>query len=396
MSAFTIVIPTYERPAELARLVGFLRSHDASAPVLVLDSSSDAAASINAATAASHPDVRHERYPGNIVFYAKLADGVARCVQTEVTILCADDDVILPKAIAEAALVLAEPGVAVAHGLYAHFSEGPPPALTHLGYTGADIADACPMHRVARGLMAYEATLYGAHRTAVLREVLEEARDAPDLFTAEILTSVVALARGRMRRLPRFSHLRNNAPSKGARHWHPAELLACDPGRLVAGLAHIRGRLAVLLPDATADELRLFDHAALAYLADYIRPDAARRLASAALEGADEKRLAAQGWTEFAAMLQPHGLLSHLRRLPLVRRLKEGPLKRVPITRLLTAWRGRQRVDSAGGVLIEPAFGAGLAQLPAPSASEADLLAQAVAEYMAHPTAPDRTFPRHA
>lgn len=344
MMDYTIVIPTYRRPADLRRLLRFLTGCNASVPIVVLDSSSGAEAAANAKTVASMPSVRREGYPDTTPFYDKLADGVARFVLTPATVLCADDDLVLPEAIERATAVLQEkPDLAVAHGFYAHFSMNRGATITQLGYHGGDIRHADPMVRVAEGLLSYEATLYGVHRTEILRRVLDEAKLAPNLFSAEILTAVLALALGGMCRLPEFSHLRNNAPSQSARHWHPAELLAVEPATLVAGLAYVRTRLAAVLPDVGEARLRLYDHAALAYLSDYIRPDAARRIAQAALHGAGEPELKALGWAEFAVMLQSSSWLARLRRNPVVRRLKEGPLRHVPVKHLLLRAVGGRR-----------------------------------------------------
>jgi glycosyltransferase domain-containing protein len=365
MTPYTIVVPTFERPADLGRLLAFLRGRTEAA-IVVLDSSGPDARVANGTTIARHAGVRHETYPPEIRFYDKLFDGVSRAARTPVTVLCADDDLVLPDAVQPAAdLLAADPSSAVVHGYYAHFSVTSRLRVTALGYHGGEIVAADPLERVARGLLDYEATLYGAHRTDALVSVLDEARRAPSLFAAEITTAAVALAFGGMRRLPLFSHLRNDAPSKSARHWHPAELLAVDPAALVAGLAYVRDRVAALLPNEPPERLRLFDHAALAYVADYLRPDAARRFAEAALAGAADEELRALGWTEFAAMLQPTNWMSRLRRNRAVRLLKDGPLKQIPVGRLLARLTpaGRPlnvKAASASGairdVLLEPSF----------------------------------------
>jgi hypothetical protein len=286
----------------------------------VLDSSGlDASAQV-AAMCAAAGDTVHQPYPSDIYFYAKLADGVRRHVRTPAACICADDDFVLPEALAAAArLVLGDATVALAHGHYAQFVLDGGGRITSLTSARPEIVRSQAMHRVAEGLADYEATIYAMHRTEVLVEVLEEAAQAPNLFTAEILTAALALFRGAARRIDEFTHARNIAPSHGSKNWHPAELLATDPRLLIEGLAYIRDRLGARLGAECETELKLYDLAVLAYVAGYVKPATTRRLARLALEGVSADQRRAIGWSDFVAAALPGGPLSRLRRSALGR-----------------------------------------------------------------------------
>jgi glycosyltransferase domain-containing protein len=367
MNVVTVVIPTYNRPAELRRLLTYFARSDNRLPVLVLDSSVDPARSANEEFCRRNPQVRYRSFDPAVVFYQKLQAGVAEMVETLCVCLCADDDIVIPQVLRKAAeAIVADASVGVAHGYYAHFKLGKSVRITNLGYIDG-VADQVPFRRIAKGFLNYEATLYGVHKTSVMQSILTEAANAPNLFTAEILTTALTLGHGNCMRLAAFSHARSDAPSLTTRHWHPAELLAVDPAGLVEGIAFVRQRLiANFAPDR--DALRLFDHAMLAYISDYMRPDATRRLARHALDGAGLETLRQAGWDEFAAILQPSPRMAALRRSAVVKWLKNGMARHLSIkqaaARLLTLRSAKdikRRVDDPEGgvpgyVYLEPAF----------------------------------------
>lgn len=344
MSKLTLVVPTYNRPAELSRLLTYLRNWQAQFPIVVLDSSASKHAAENARTCASIRDVRHETYAPDTHFYDKLANGVRRLVVTDAACLCADDDFVIPATLtAAAAALLADTSTSVAHGYYAQFTLEGSGRLTDLACSAPDIANNDPLHRVSTAMLHYEATIYGIHRTPVLLRLLEEAAAAPSLFAAELLTTVLAMAEGKARRLPLFTHARSIAPSHGARRWHPAELLATDPAHLVQSLQFLRSRL-ITQPDIDQSRIQVFDLALVAYLSDYTRPDAARRLARLALKGASTDELYEAGWSEFATMLQPSGWRAATRSSKparwLKQRLANQPALRQKVMQVFRASRG--------------------------------------------------------
>jgi glycosyltransferase domain-containing protein len=383
MSIVTIVVPTYNRHAELRRLLTFFsRIDDDAIPIVVLDSSPSDVQAANQDLCKRFPQVRYRSFGQETVFYRKLQIGVAAEVDTPCICLCADDDIVIPEALRESArAIIADSSIGVAHGYYAQFKLGKSVRITNLGYSD-HVSEQTPFRRIAKGFLNYEATLYGVHATEVMKGILEEAANAPNLFTAEILTTALALGRGNGVRLAAFSHARSDAPSLTTRSWHPAELLAIDPAKLAQGIAYVRDRLIANF-SPNDDALCLFDHAVLAYVADYMRPDAARRFAALALEGADSETLRQAGWDEFAAMIQPSPRMAALRRSAFVKWLKSGVARHVSLkqiaARLLTPASAKdikRKVDgphgsAAGYVYLEPAFHARLSSISMTPASAA-------------------------
>ncbi|HRD77497.1 MAG TPA: TIGR00180 family glycosyltransferase [Hyphomicrobiaceae bacterium] len=314
-AALTIVIPTYNRPADLGRLVRYIGTAIPAARAVVLDSSRGDAATGARSVCLAHPTVTYRSYPPEARFYEKLADGIDRFVDTDAVCLCADDDLLVGPGILDAARVIeTDQTVAVAHGYYAQFTlHGGGGRLTGLGTIAPASTSSDPMARIAEGLLSYEATLYAVHRRELLIDILKEASSAPSLLSAELLTCVLALSAGRMHRVQAFTHARSIAPSHGYSHWHPAEALAVDPARLGAGLAFVRSRLLARHPELPDTRLRVFDLALFAYVASYVQPGTARRIARMAIEGAGDQQRLDVGWSAFTASLQPTRSMSAVR-----------------------------------------------------------------------------------
>lgn len=370
----TVVVPTYNRPNDLARLLRFLRNSAPHWPIIVLDSSSGEAAAANLVHCCGIPDVLHERYEPSVYFYDKLADGVSRLVSTPAVCLCADDDLLVPDGIDEAVRVLAGDGsIAVAHGYTAQFTLVGGPRLTGLGAISPASMHDNPVNRIAEALLSYEATFYAVHRRELLVNILTQAAKAPSLLSAELLTCVLALAHGRLHRVHGFSHARNIAPSHSYTHWHPAEALSVDPYRLATGLCFVRDCLAAHLPTATPEQLRPFDLALLAYISSHLNANTTQKIARMAIEGRNEQELRDAGWSAYTAGLQPNRAMSALKGSVLARwlgsELVRYPKFRERVLRVArNGWRrapqisidlGRERVS----VAIEAGFTRSLAKL---------------------------------
>ena len=98
---YTLVIPTFNRPVDLARQLRFLAHQKAAFPVLVLDSSAEEIHQKNRQSAQGLAiDLRIERFDPATPPFEKFWRG-AEMVQTEYASLCADDDFVLTAAIQE-------------------------------------------------------------------------------------------------------------------------------------------------------------------------------------------------------------------------------------------------------------------------------------------------------
>src|SRR6185369_4369437 len=116
---FSLIVPTYNRCAHLARLLRFLARQKAAFPVLVLDSGAPESRQRNRElAAASGLDVRYAEFDEATPPFEKFWRGAQR-VETQFASFCADDDLVLVGALdAIVPHLAARPHCAVAHGWY--------------------------------------------------------------------------------------------------------------------------------------------------------------------------------------------------------------------------------------------------------------------------------------
>jgi glycosyltransferase domain-containing protein len=98
-SSITIVVPTYNRPKMLDRLLSFLHSLGCPYPVLVLDGSSAENKPLVEKSVSRFSFVSLQAYPSELHAGLRFSDGLNN-VSTEYVVFCADDDFVFPKAIA--------------------------------------------------------------------------------------------------------------------------------------------------------------------------------------------------------------------------------------------------------------------------------------------------------
>ncbi len=319
--AFTLLVPTYQRPGDLRRLVTFLARQRAPFAVHVLDSSQDGIAAQNrAVVGAVDLDIRYRGFPPDTAPFEKFAQGAA-AVDTPFAALCADDDLVLPGAIAAlTGHLAAHSGVAAAHGWYFGFQAGDPFELLQVTYRGPSIRAAGPLDRLRALLGRYEALTYAVHRSGVLAEALAGVARLDGILFREIGAGALTVIAGPVERLPLLHYGRAHGQSLHYRRWHPVEAMLADPAGLVAEYG--RYRAVILAALAGCDAERPPDEAAavvdlchLRYLAGYLSP--------AVLDAMIDVRMAGQAGMDHASpiwpLLHPTGsrLLDGVRRLRL-------------------------------------------------------------------------------
>ena len=95
----TIVITTYNRYSYLERLLTYYKEYPVSCPIKVLDSSSDPAPGNDVLKALlQQENVEWLRFDSDVFICEKIAKGL-KSVETEYSVLCADDDFIIPSVI---------------------------------------------------------------------------------------------------------------------------------------------------------------------------------------------------------------------------------------------------------------------------------------------------------
>lgn len=104
----TLLVPTYNRPAELTRLLAFLSGAGCQFPVLVLDGSKlPAVQTLNRRTVEQHATAAYRSYPSELHLGLRIADGL-RQVTTPYCAICPDDDIVFPRGLAACASFLEE------------------------------------------------------------------------------------------------------------------------------------------------------------------------------------------------------------------------------------------------------------------------------------------------
>lgn len=296
----TIIVPTYRRPTDLGRLLGYLAGAPIPLALLVLDSSPADQARANqtiveelSARTGVNLDYRH--LPGTTTPFEKFRFG-AYSAATRYAVICADDDVVLLDRLADLLAVLeATPQAVGVHGRYVGFELGKGPRIRSLIYDAPSIADDGPALRLARLLRRYEALSYAVYRTEVLRAALDAAAAMPTPLFQELAGSVAAVCLGPVIRVEAVTHGRNLAPSHGYRFWHPAEYIYPDPERMVRDYMSYRAALLPLLGGLNDGE-RLFDLLHLRYLAAFAPARVVASHVEATLEGVAEPQALARGW----------------------------------------------------------------------------------------------------
>jgi len=280
-SRYTLLIPTFNRPAYLSRLVGYLAARRFPYPVRVLDSSSGEASSQNSETVSRAAlDVVHEVYDPATPVHAKIGLGVAS-VESTYCSLCADDDILFTDEL-EALLGLLDSNsnLVVAHGYYVNFKPGEDFDMWHTDYSAPSIVAEDALKRIVEQMSDYQAIFYGIHRTDVMKSIQPPVDRVRSLWAKELLTSTLALVAGGMYRAPRYYMARNTNPSIATEGWHPHQFFAMDPAELLREYVDYRSvALEHLAADARCRAIyrpeqmqHVFDLVHLKYLAPMLSP----------------------------------------------------------------------------------------------------------------------------
>jgi glycosyltransferase domain-containing protein len=332
-SRYTLLIPTFNRPAELRSLLGYLAARRFPYPVRVLDSSSGGTSAQNRETVnRAEIDVIHKVFDPAVEIHEKVTLALAE-VESTYCSLCADDDVLFTNQLEEMMSVLdSDPALALAHGYYASFRAGPEFELWHTEYSAPSIVADDAMKRIVKQMSGYQAIFYGVHRTAAMRSrrgLLDRVRS---LWAKELLTSSLTLIEGGAYRAPRYYMARRAGHAVSTVGWHPHHFLATEPARLLREYLEYR---AVALEQLMTEALcrvryrkeqmeRVFDLAHLNYLAAMLSPNVLDYLIRQILCGeSTSQQMIEQMWMTVPAQAEA-GLLARL--LARARRLRPAEL----------------------------------------------------------------------
>ena len=204
--AFSLVIPTFNRPVFLQRLLNYYCDLRASFGIVVADSSSGSALEENlsmTARAQQILDVKHQAYPSDTAPYKKLTDALGK-IKSEYAAICADDDFITPDGVAAGVEFLQHnSGYSIAHGCAAAvwiLSGGEIQGASTYPQRSIELDDAAA--RLEDHLRDYTATYYSIHRREQLVSNMERAdAQTVDYRLGELLPSCLSVIQGKAKAL---------------------------------------------------------------------------------------------------------------------------------------------------------------------------------------------------
>ena len=228
---YSIIIPTYNRPNYLRRLLSYYNKYGKDFNIIVADSSSDGDKQLNKNIISkfSKLDILYiNKYSPTINLYHKLSDALDY-VNTKYSVFCADDDFITPNGINKSVDFLEKnPDFTVVQGYYItfylkpskkgkqHFHWNP-----YCSYKSIIFSDA--ESRLAFHLSNYQLpTFYAVHRTELLKMIFKETIKYTnnDRF-GEILPSMLDLVYGKMKCLDTLYGSREVISNSGGRTSKP-------------------------------------------------------------------------------------------------------------------------------------------------------------------------------
>jgi len=227
---YTLLIPTFNRPACLRSLLGYLAARRFEYPIRVLDSSSAQVVSQNQdAISQGGLEIVHQVFDTKIAVAAKFSLAL-QSIETPYCSFCADDDILFTNHLDQLLDQLdANPHLVAAHGYYINFKPGDDFDISDIFYWAPSIVADDPLKRIVEQMGNYQAIFYAIHRTSVMRSVFSELQRVQSLLAQEILSSSLSLIAGGVYRAPFFYMARNTHPSIATEGWHPHQYLATKP-----------------------------------------------------------------------------------------------------------------------------------------------------------------------
>lgn len=294
---FTLIVPTFNRHDWLRSLVTYLAHGRMKGTLLVLDSSNEEVARKNRQLIdASSLDAKVQSYSETISFREKLVDGFTRVKATYCS-MCADDDLVVPSAIASCVEFLdAHQDHVGAQGLYFAFSqERMHFFVDDVVYDHPSIDAEGPVERLKQLFDDYQSNFYAVYRTGVQAEAIAKAAANESLLFFELAQSALTAIRGKIARLPLVYAGRRRSPSAGnPKHWHPVEWVAVDPADLFRHYDAYRNRLLEFMgleENKQVSELRVLDLIHLHYLLTSIHESGLRAAIASHLERSSREEI---------------------------------------------------------------------------------------------------------
>lgn len=228
MKLVTLIIPTYNRPDFLKRLLNYYNSFRFENRIIIADSSKPLNKKLNKKVIRFFPslDILYlDNFPPTLVSHHKFAKIVEK-VKTKYCVFCADDDFITPNGIKEAVYFLEHhPDYSCAHGSYISFYVhtnliGKKELWWNFIYPFKSITETQAEKRLESHLLHYEQVLYSVRRTDITQKCYRKfvKFNVSPVFFGELLPDILMLIYGKMKRIHSFYAARQ-AFSSASGYW---------------------------------------------------------------------------------------------------------------------------------------------------------------------------------
>lgn len=226
---FEILIPTYNRPNYLKRILEYYDSFNNKFKIIVADSSIDKYKKMNGRLISSFDNLKIEyldEYSPSLNAHHKLADMVQH-VKEKYCIFCADDDFVIPSGIEESIKFLEKNlDFICAHGNYLNYKYNQKYKTFYWKkiYPYESLKSNDPRERLKKHLKNYYQVLYATHRTKQRKLIYDEVLNSnvdPMQF-GEIQPDQLSIIIGKMKRIDKLYMMRE-AYSRVGGYWPSSE-----------------------------------------------------------------------------------------------------------------------------------------------------------------------------
>lgn len=209
-----LIIPTYNRPNFLRRILGYYDSYSVNFNIIIADSSANNNKKLNKKIVSYFPNLKIQyidKYNQNLASHLKFAEMIKHVV-SKYCVFCPDDDFIVPDGINKAVDFLEKnPDYSAAHGTYISFYLyksllGSKDFWWRFIYPFQSIESSNPTERLKLHLTNYYQVLWAVRRTTVVKQAYKEflkSKADPFLF-GELLPDMLTLIYGKMKRINGF------------------------------------------------------------------------------------------------------------------------------------------------------------------------------------------------
>jgi glycosyltransferase domain-containing protein len=278
----SIVIPTYNRPHFLKRLLRYYVEQKSPNTIVVADSSFAPSCEANrdiVTSLCNTLSINYAIYQPDISLPLKIARALDT-VETKYAVVCADDDFIVPESIELCVRFLeANADYSIAHGhalrifTYGSANHDEHHSLRIETYPQCTIEFNDPRLRLQKHLKEYTATFYSVHRRSDLIHNMQTCHDkTADIRFGELLPSCLSLIQGKAKRLDILYMVRQVIPDslagKGKRLSWLDFLTSDDFSQRYTQFSNCLGEELENVMDLPATEAKdAVNHAFLAFLA---------------------------------------------------------------------------------------------------------------------------------